>query len=490
MTPSGGIRHPGATSAEPVPVHPPRPEPATTVPGALFRFLRSASFRFALLFAVVFSGAAVLFAFVLWFATAGSLDRQTDAALRTDAFGLSERWRDAGPAAVAEAIAERLAADVENHTIYLMVDEDGRRLAGNLDRWPTEAGADGDWAVTLVAREGVQVEARTYTIGVDGYRVLIGRDVEEKQRLRALLAEGIAWSAAAAAVFALIGAAVLRRALEGRLRPAAQTARAIAAGDLSRRVPSSGRDDEFDRLGESMNAMLDRIDRLMQGIRGVSDSIAHDLRTPIARARAKMEEALGGSADADALRVAMERGITDLDNITRVFEALLRIAEAEAGARRAAFAPIDLVPVLADVAEFYGVVAESRGQTIETDLPDHLELVGDRDLLAQAAGNLLDNALKFTPAGGTVRLSARATARDGVEVAVADTGPGLPPEDRLRAGERFFRADASRGTPGSGLGLSLVQAVAHLHGGDLMLEDATPDAGAPGLRASIRLGGA
>jgi signal transduction histidine kinase len=239
-----------------------------------------------------------------------------------------------------------------------------------------------------------------------------------------------------------------------------------------------------------MNAMLDRIDRLMSGIRGVSDSIAHDLRTPIARARAKLEEALADAGDADALRAAMERGITDLDNISRVFEALLRIAEAEAGARRAAFAPFDLVPVLADVAEFYGAVAESRGQTIELDLPDRLDLVGDRDLLAQAMGNLLDNALKFTPPGGRVSLSAREGLREGVEVTVTDTGPGLSPEDRLRAGERFFRADASRGTPGSGLGLSLVQAVAHLHGGELALGEAMPGATPPGLRATIRLGGA
>ncbi len=489
LAPAGGRPSPpsrrqphGAVSVPDSPLH----RPNAWDP--LVRFLRSASFRFALLFAGVFSFSAVLFALVLWYATAGSLDRQTDAALRTDAFGLAERWREAGPNAVAEAIAERLAADVENHAIYLLVDVAGRRLSGNLDRWPTEVGGAGDWAVALVARDGMQVEARTYAIDLESHRLLIGRDVEEKQRLRDLLAEGIAWSAAAAAVFALLGAAVLRRALERQLRPAAQTARAIAAGDLSRRVPSSGRDDEFDRLGESMNAMLDRIDRLMAGIRGVSDSIAHDLRTPIARARAKLEEALADAGDADALRAAMERGINDLDNITRVFEALLRIAEAEAGARRAAFAPIDLVPVLADVAEFYGVVAEARGQVIETHLPDKLELVGDRDLLAQAVGNLLDNALKFTPPGGTVRLSARAGAREGVEVIVADTGPGLPPEDRARAGERFFRADASRGTPGSGLGLSLVRAVAHLHGGDLLLRDAVPGRAPPGLQASIRLG--
>jgi signal transduction histidine kinase len=454
---------------------------------ALLRFLRSAGFRFALLFAGVFIGAAGLLVLVLWYATAGSLDRQTDAALRTDALGLVERWREAGPGGVAEAIAERLATDVEGTAIYIFLDPAGRRIAGNLDRWPQEGGQDAAWSFSTVARDGTRTDARIYGLDFgEGYRLAVGRDVAEKQRLRDLLAEGIAWSAVAATLFALGGAAVLRRALEGRLRPAAQTAQAIAAGDLSRRVPVSRRADEFDRLGESMNAMLDRIDRLMEGVRGVSDSVAHDLRTPIARARAKLEEALAGDAAPEALRAAMEQGIADLDHITRVFAALLRIAEAEAGARRAAFAPLDIVPVLADAAEFYGAVAESRGQLLQTDLPARLDAVGDRDLLAQAVGNLLDNALKFTPPGGHVRLIARAAGRDRIEIAVEDTGPGLSPEDRARAGTRFFRADASRATPGSGLGLSLVQAVARLHGGDLLLEDVP--GGGSGLRAVIRLG--
>lgn len=453
---------------------------------ALLRLLRSAGFRFALLFAGVFIAASALFAAVLWYATAGSLDRQTAAALRADTLGLMERWREGGPGAVAEAIAERLAADVENTGIYLLLGPDRRRLAGNLDRWPAGANDDGVWVYGIVEREGTRVEARILAreLGED-YWLAVGRDVEEKQRLRELLAEGIGWSALGALAFALGGAVVLRRALEQRLRPAVQTAQAIAAGDLSHRVPLSRRDDEFDRLGVGMNDMLDRIDRLMVGVRGVSDAIAHDLRTPIARARAKLEEALAGSDDSEALRAAMEQGIADLDHISRVFSALLRIAEAEAGARRAAFAPLDVVPLLAEVAEFYGAVAESRGQTLETGLPPRLDLVGDRDLLAQAVGNLVDNALKFTPDGGRVKVSARMLGRDRVEIAVEDSGPGLSPADRARAGERFFRADASRATPGSGLGLSLVQAVARLHGGELVLQEADPP---PGLRAAMLLG--
>ncbi|HYF07565.1 MAG TPA: HAMP domain-containing sensor histidine kinase, partial [Acetobacteraceae bacterium] len=291
-------------------------------------------------------------------------------------------------------------------------------------------------------------------------------------------------------LFALGGAWLLRRSLETRLRPVYATAAAIAGGDLARRVPRGGRSDEFDRLAGTMNNMLDQIDRLMMGVRGVSDAIAHDLRTPIARARAKLEDALANAADPAALRAAVEQGIADLDNISRIFQALLRITEAEAGARRAAFARLDLAPLLADAAEIYGAMAEANGLTLETDLPERLEIVGDRDLLLQAVANLLDNAVKFTPAGGVVRLTARGLPARRAEITVADSGPGLSAEDRARAGERFFRADSSRATPGSGLGLSLVIAVAHLHEGTLTLDDAEPRRHPPGLKAVLSLGAA
>jgi len=455
---------------------------------SLTRLTRSAGFRFALLFAAIFVAAALGFSAVLWWGTAGALDRQTDAAVRADALALVERWREAGPAALAEAIEERIASDFENHSLYLLVGPSGRRIAGNLDRWPTAADSPGAWSNETVVREGNRAEARLHDVDLaSGYRLLVGRDIDEKLRLRDLIAEGLLWSIGAAGAFAIAGAWLLRHALESRLRPAYATAAQIAEGDLSHRVPLSGRGDEFDRLGDSMNDMLDRIDRLMEGVRGVSDAIAHDLRTPIARARAKLEDALASAPDEAALRAAVEQGIADLDGITRVFQALLRIAEAEAGARRAAFAPLDLAALLADAAELYGAAAEARGQTLETALPPRLDIAGDRDLLLQAVANLLDNAVKFAPAGGTVRLAARPWLR-GAEITVEDDGPGLSPADRARAGERFFRADTARTTPGSGLGLSLVQAVAHLHGGELALADAKPGADPPGLKVILRIG--
>jgi len=329
-------------------------------------------------------------------------------------------------------------------------------------------------------------EARVHRRDLPGVRLLVGRDESERVQLRLLLTEGVAWSLGAVLLFAGVGAALIRRALQARMRPAVATALGIAGGDLTHRVPLSGQGDEFDRLGSTMNDMLDRIASLMAGLRGVSDAIAHDLRTPIARARAKLEESLNTAAGEAELRAAMEEGIADLDNITRVFQALLRIAEAEAGARRAAFAPLDLPEVLRDAAEFYEAMAEAGEQRLETDLPEHLPMVGDRDLLLQAVANLLDNALKFTPSGGVIRLVAR-EAETHVEISVSDSGPGLSPADRQHAMDRFFRADASRHMPGSGLGLALVRAVAQLHGGEVILLDAIPGADPPGLCVAICL---
>lgn len=451
-------------------------------------YLKSAGFRFAALFAVLFLAATIGFGLMLWWGTAGTLSRQMDDAIRADTLGLEERWRAGGVTAVMEAIGERLVVDIDDHAIYLLTDAAGRKIGGNLDRWPMVTDVPGSWSAADVNRDGVTVPARLHHVVLgQTHRLLVGRNAADREKLRTLLSEALLWSFAVAVLFALAGAAALRRVLGDRLRAAAMTASAIAAGDLSRRVPLSAQRDEFDQLGDSMNAMLDRIDQLMVGIKGVSDSIAHDLRTPIARARMRLENALLTAPDEESLRTAMETTVADLDHISRVFQALLRIAEAEAGARRAAFAPFDLAQVLADAAEVYGALAEERGQHLETSWPEKLQMVGDRDMVLQAIANLLDNAVKFTPQGGTIRLSASAPAKGQREIMVCDEGPGLTVEDRARAGQRFFRADPSRALPGSGLGLSLVKAVAALHGGGLRLGDAQPGAARPGLEARLSL---
>lgn len=453
------------------------------------RLLQSAGLRFAALFTITFALSSLALVSVLWWATAGALDRQVAAAIRADAVALTERWREAGATGLIEAIDERLALDVSNEAIYLLLDREGRKLAGNLEGWPAVAASEGSFSRTRISHDGVPADARFIRRDLPGLRLLVGRDESERLQLRLVLTEGVVWSLGASLLIAIAGAALIRRALELRLEPTFRTAMGIAGGDLSARVPVSARGDEFDRLGQGMNTMLDRIETLMGAVRGVSDAIAHDLRTPIARARSKLEESLGVASTEAELRAAVEQGIADLDNISRIFRALLRIAEAEAGARRAAFAPLDLPEVLADAAEFYQAAAEARDQRLETDLPAALPMVGDRDLLLQAVANLLDNAVKFTPEGGVVRLAARRREEGGIVITVSDSGPGLAGEDQTRVGERFFRADRSRNTPGSGLGLSLVRAVAQLHGGRLELCDAMPGADPPGLSVSLLLPG-
>ncbi|MBX9698846.1 MAG: HAMP domain-containing protein, partial [Acetobacteraceae bacterium] len=295
-----------------------------------------------MLFAALFATAFVALVAVLWWATAGALVRQADGAIRADAIALTERWRDAGRPGLIEAIEERLAVDVQNESIYLLVERDtGRRLAGNLDRSPAPDPPDAVWWRTRVLHDGAEAVARLHRVDLGGLRLVIGRDETERQHLQQLLTEGVIWASSAVIVFAIAGAWLLRLVLQHRLRPTFATITAIAAGNLGSRVSVSGRDDEFDQLAMVMNRMLDRIGTLMAGVRGVSDAIAHDLRTPIARVRAKLEEALAGAEreggpDAEALRAAIEQGIADLDGISRISQALLRIAEAEAGARRAA----------------------------------------------------------------------------------------------------------------------------------------------------------
>ena len=435
---------------------------------------RSAGFRFAVLYAVLLAVSASALAMFLWWSTAGLLARQVQAAIQADALGLVERARFDGLQGLQIAVEERVAANVDDDAIYLLVDASMRRLAGNLERWPADVTTTGELYELQVMwahiNSLVQVEAFQLA---DGSRLLIGRDVQVRVQLRHLLTDALLWAMVIVVTMASIGALLVRSLFRHTLANVSATAGAIAAGDFAKRVKLSGRGDELDQLAEVINDMLDRIGRLMDGVRQVSNAIAHDLRTPITRARTRLEDALIHADSVPELRAAVERATSDLDGIAAVFQALLRIAEIEAGSRRAAFRRLDVAPLLADVVELYEVVAEEKGVVLLTDVKGPLPAYGDAVLIQQAVANLMDNAVKFSPAGAVVRLVGKHTAR-GSEIIVSDQGPGIPETDRARATERFFRGEAARHTPGSGLGLALVQAVAQLHAGFLHLEDAGP----------------
>ena len=431
---------------------------------------------------MLFAVSALALVLFLWWATAGLLDRQVTAAMRADAQGLSEQWAAGGSSALRSTIEDRLAVNVDDDAIYLLADPALRPLAGNLATWPTAVTETDVVYELMVSRAGISSMARVQRFDLpDGSHLLIGRDVETRTPLRALLTSALLWSGVLLLVLGIVGGMVMQRLFRRMIASVTATAAAIALGDLSRRVRATGRGDEFDRLAETINDMLDRIGRLMDGVRAVSNSIAHDLRTPIARARARLEDAGSHAATPDELRAAIGRAVADLDGVTAIFDALLRIAEIEAGTRRAAFADLDLTALLDGLAELYTAPAEERGLTLHYTPAGSLPVHGDRDLIGQAVVNLLDNALKFSPPGGTVHLSGVAGPAS-TSVTVQDSGPGIPAADRARATERFFRGEQARQTPGSGLGLALVDAVATLHGGTLTLQDAEP-----GLRATLTL---
>ncbi len=444
--------------------------------------LHSAGFRFAVIYALVFGVLACTVAFSAWYTTIGLLKRQVEVVIGNDAAALNDHYDVGGMASLADAIRNRLADNPDGDGIYLLLDQVGNRVIGNVNQWPAPLNQVDAWYQLPVIRDKGESVAllRAYALPGGG-QLLVGRDVRARTELRGVLRTGLLSALALMLVLGLVGAILIRALFRRTIRDIALTARAIARGDLARRVPKTGSGDEFDELADIINDMLERIGRLMDGVRQVSNAIAHDLRTPITRARTRLEDASLHARDNEELRSAIDRATLDLDDIVGVFEALLRIAEIEAGSRRAAFAEIDLAPLIADVDELYHAVAEERGLRLETSVVGPLPLLGDRQLIQQAVANLLDNALKFSPPGAAIRLAARLEERL-LTITVADRGPGIAEADRSRATERFFRAESARTTSGSGLGLALVAAVAQLHGGVLRLAD-----NQPGLKAIITL---
>ncbi|HTZ69500.1 MAG TPA: HAMP domain-containing sensor histidine kinase [Acetobacteraceae bacterium] len=446
------------------------------------RIFRSASLKLAAVYGLLFALSSYALVFFLWWATTGLLDQQVEAAIRADGQAFDERWSEGGLPTLMLAIQERLAENFDDDAIYSINAPNGKRIYGNLERWPANVVEPGVFYEVPLTRDGEKVVAIVTSYNLyGGAHLLVGRDVKGRLQFKRLLPGMLLYATILVAVLALFGSLVMRGLFRRMVADVSMTAAAISRGELDRRVRRSGRGDEFDSMAVAINTMLDRISRLMDGVRQVSNAIAHDLRTPIARARARLEDAASHANSEEELRAAVERAVADLDGVTAVFQALLRIAEIEAGSRRSAFAEIDLGPLLADLTDLYGAVAEDHGLTLVLRVPDTLPAYGDRDLVQQAVANLLDNAIKFSPSGGQVKLAAEPLERN-VRITVTDQGPGIPEQDRARAAERFFRGEQARSTPGSGLGLALVQAVATLHEGALVLEDA-----GPGLRAVLTL---
>jgi signal transduction histidine kinase len=447
------------------------------------RVWTSVAFRLAVGYAILAVASMSVIAIVFYFGTVGVLARNTDAKLQAVSARLAEHFRNRGAEALRQEIGRLLADGVEQDTeVYLLVGPDARKLVGNVAGWTPSASESGRLEDRGVIRDGRPSVSRILPLLLsDGAMLVVGRDLRDRLEIEGLVWRALAVGGLFALLLAVVGALLFRRQLESRIATIRHTARDIEAGDLSRRIPVSGIDDEFARLGHDINQMLDWIEHLMDGVRHVSNAIAHDLRTPLGRIRGQLDEALRPGQRTAQLTATARAAIRQIDDLILVFDRLLQIAEAESGMRRQSFAPVPLASVIADIIELYDAEAEERGIALSSELDAAVATLGDRALLASAVANLVDNALKYAGAGATVRVR---TVRepDDVSIIIEDDGPGIPVSERARVLERFYRVDASRSVPGNGLGLSIVSAIAALHWGALRLADA-----APGLRACLVL---
>jgi signal transduction histidine kinase len=437
----------------------------------------TSTFRLALLYALVTGVSfALLFGIIFW-STARFMRHQIDDSVANE---LSEILSDS-PRDVASlrTTVSGLARQSSGFS-YLLQDADRHELAGNIRALPPTEGVF-EWKSEGRAPERRRDHLRGQGVRVGENYLFVGWSTHQLHEMEEFIARTFIWGSAAAIALALAGGAIMSGRLVRKIETVSDTARNIIQGDLTQRVPVAQVGDEFDRLSLSVNAMLDRIETLMGNLRQVTTDIAHDLRTPLTRLGQRLEYANRSNADPLVLRQTLAAARHDVDDILAMFAALLRIAEVESGARKAAFSRVDLGEVVSTVVEVYRGAADDKGQRLEEHVDCAVMASGDRDLLVQLFANLLENAIRHCPRGATLHVSARRQDRS-VEVCVADNGPGIPPEMRDKVLQRFVRLESSRTSPGYGLGLSLAAAIANLHDAPLSIAD-----NAPGLRASVRL---
>ncbi len=454
------------------------------------KLLRTSAFRLSVVFVLVF-GLTILGSIVYIYWQAQSfISRNIDDAIDAELKGLAEQYRQGGLSSLTRAVAERSLTP--GNSLYLVTDASGRYEAGNLrvvtpELWnvigrvqfayrrPAPTGDEMRLAIASVFRlEG-------------GHRLIVGKDIQERREFEALLRRVALWSLLAVAIVGIGGGLMLGRRLLARIDAVTQASDVIVSGGLGGRIPLSGTGDELDRLAAHLNTLFDRIEALMAGLREVSDNIAHDLKTPLNRLRNRAEAALREREGEAAYREALQDTIEEADGLIRTFDALLNIARLEAGAHGATFETFDLGDVIRDAVELYEPLAEEHGLAIRIAELGPLPMRGEPRLIAQTVANLIDNAIKY--AGGDhachpgASISIEGIERGStIELSVADRGPGIAEEDRARALRRFVRLETSRSKTGSGLGLSLVAAVARLHGGTVRLED-----NRPGLKVVLTL---
>ncbi len=463
---------------------------------ALGKLLRTTAFRLTLVYLVVFSLFAAFLLGYFAFNTRRLINEQIATIVSGELQLLQVQYNQAGIRRLVAAVDVRSRRP--GSSLYLVTTPMGEGLAGNVGSLEPGILESEGWVETAYRRleepESAEHNALVRVTRLPGgIRILVGRDLDERERIFHIVALAGRWSVAIVIVLGIAGGVFVSRRVLKRVDAMTGTTQTIMAGDLSGRLSVIGSGDEFDRLAVNLNGMLERIESLMRGLKEVTDNIAHDLKTPLTRLRNRCEAALRTANSETEFRRVLEDTIEESEGLIRTFDALLMIARAESGEVREGMAEFDVAEVARDVSELYEPLAEDKGLTLEVNAKQHAAVKGNRELVSQALANLVDNAIKYAAPSAKVSSGAVNGERSGILVTahaeqdrivltVSDHGPGIPSADRSRVVDRFVRLERSRSLPGSGLGLSLVSAVARLHGGELKLED-----NAPGLRARISL---
>jgi signal transduction histidine kinase len=442
------------------------------------RLLRTAAFQFSALYAVVFGASVLVLGAIVYWITQTALDRQFNARIELEAARLASQYHRNSLEEFVSLLRERESPNKGRRFHYLLAGLGQQSIEDTLNLRPSP---DFGWSDrTRDDGAGGPQEFRVLTIALDhGLSLSVGRDLTSIRDVGQAIRSAFAWAFAATIVLGLLGGLFVSRRFLAQVDSMTSAVQKIIEGNLKHRLPVNETNDDLDVLAITLNRMLDRINDLMESVRQVSNDIAHELRTPLTRLRQRLEAALSTQRTAEELREAIAAGINETDSILSLFGALLRIAQIEAGTRRSAFARIDFSALVADLADVFAPSIQDEGKSLRILVEPGISIIGDKELLTQLLANLIENAIRHTPTGTAIDVQLRCLP-GCVQLAVADDGPGVPAEVRGRLADSFYRPEKSRTTPGSGLGLSLVKAVANLHNVPLILGD-----NGPGFRVEL-----
>jgi signal transduction histidine kinase len=448
--------------------------------------LRTSAARLALGYGAIFTLGVGALLGTVYFLTTTIIENDADAVISAQLEGLTDEYHRNGLPGLANELSFR--GDSWNGTgaVYLLVDPNLVKEGGNLTKWPFDDIPPGQWTqFGVAAYDSVVTHPVRASISLlpDGHRLVVGIDVTQQRRFASTFRYATLWGIVLTALAGAIAGYFLSRKLTRRVQSVADTCDAIVGGDLDRRLPVSGSQDEFDALALAVNNMVDRLAENTQLLRATFDSAAHDLRGPLYRLRGRLEDAGRMPTTEAPVRSGIDAALTELDRVQRTLATLLQIAQAESGMAAANRASVDLAELITDIGELYEPAAREKSMSLRVQATGNCQVHGNRQLLAQAVANLVENSLKYIPAGGHIEIRARRDWDDKtVWLTVADDGPGIAPQDRLAALKPFVRLAPAQAKEGSGLGLSLVAAIARLHHAQLLLED-----NRPGLRVGLGL---